>query len=107
MTRADVDDQDGEFEQPDDIIRGGKELLKKNIDLFKKNGFNQYMRTIDGKSRPRRTVKKPETFYNENGNESGNGNDPFTLVPVGYYPNQRSAPFTVNITSNALVSIFS
>lgn len=29
MTRADVDDQDGEFEQPDDIIRGGKELLKK------------------------------------------------------------------------------
>lgn len=48
-------------------------------------------------------VKKPETFYNENGIDSGHGNDPFTLVPVGYYPNERSAPFTVDVTSDALV----
>ncbi|KAG2228954.1 hypothetical protein INT48_008022 [Thamnidium elegans] len=75
---ADVDDED-EFGENCNIIKG------------------------DGKSRPKRAVKKPETFYNEHGHESGHGNDPFTLVPVGYYPNQKSAPFTVDITSNALL----
>lgn len=61
------------------------------------------LQNIDGKTRPKRVVKKPETFYNENGIDSGHGNDPFTLVPVGYYPNERSAPFTVDVTSDALV----
>lgn len=51
-------------------------------------------------------MKRLETFYNEDGHDFGQGNDPFTLVPVGYYTNDRSAPFTVDITSNALVRYF-
>jgi hypothetical protein len=56
----------------------------------------------DGKSRPKRSVKKRETFYDE-GHEFGFNSDPFRLVPVGYYANQAIAPFTVDITSDALV----
>lgn len=35
--------------------------------------------------------------------EFGSNNDPFRLVPVGYYVDGISAPFTVDISSDALV----
>ncbi|CAO3623634.1 unnamed protein product [Mucor hiemalis] len=56
----------------------------------------------DGNARPQRNTKKPETYFNEN-NSIGYSNDPFTLVPVNFYKTDRSAPFTVSITSESLL----
>ncbi|KAI8083316.1 uncharacterized protein B0P05DRAFT_536897 [Gilbertella persicaria] len=57
----------------------------------------------EGTSRPRRAVKKPETFYNESLNDSGFMDDAFRLIPVSYYPKASYAPFSVTITSDALI----
>ncbi|KAI8353631.1 hypothetical protein EDC96DRAFT_517092 [Choanephora cucurbitarum] len=57
----------------------------------------------DGTSRPKRTIKKPETFYDESMNDSGFIDDAFRLIPVSFYPKASHAPFSVTITSNALL----
>lgn len=60
---------------------------------------------LDGKSRPKRTTNKRETFYDENRMDYGAGDDPFRLIPVVYYQKQQHAPFTVQVTSDVLVRI--
>ncbi|KAI8389413.1 hypothetical protein BD560DRAFT_381551 [Blakeslea trispora] len=57
----------------------------------------------DGTSRPKRTIKKPETFYDESMNDSGFIDDAFRLIPVSFYPKASHAPFSVTITSNSLL----
>ncbi|KAI8883154.1 hypothetical protein K501DRAFT_333501 [Backusella circina FSU 941] len=52
--------------------------------------------------RPKRTVNRPETFYSD-ANDFGFSNDPFRLVPVGYYPHESKAPFSVEIDSDAML----
>jgi hypothetical protein len=59
----------------------------------------------DGKIRPKRNARKREGFYGDNG-RVGNDNDPFTLIPVGYYTQAKDAPFKVEIGSDVLVSEF-
>ncbi|KAI8993505.1 hypothetical protein BDB01DRAFT_776507 [Pilobolus umbonatus] len=54
----------------------------------------------EGKTRPKRAVKKR---YSENKNDIEFNNDPFTLIPVGFYNHPRSAPFTVEISGAALI----
>ncbi|KAI7863543.1 hypothetical protein BDF14DRAFT_1843235 [Spinellus fusiger] len=51
--------------------------------------------------RPKRIVKQTQQYYS--GDDFGRGYDPFRLIPVEYYTDNDSAPFTVEIISNALL----
>ncbi|KAG1547872.1 hypothetical protein G6F49_010068 [Rhizopus delemar] len=62
----------------------------------------EYSTNRDGKVRPKRNARKREGFYGDNG-RVGNDNDPFTLIPVGYYTQAKDAPFKVEIGSDALL----
>ncbi|CEG84925.1 hypothetical protein RMATCC62417_18666 [Rhizopus microsporus] len=62
----------------------------------------EYTVTKDGKKRPKRNARRRDGFYGDNGRIGGD-NDPFTLIPLGYYTQQKDAPFTVEIGSDALL----
>ncbi|KAG1152930.1 hypothetical protein G6F38_000098 [Rhizopus arrhizus] len=62
----------------------------------------EYSTNRDGKIRPKRNARKREGFYGDNG-RVGNDNDPFTLIPVGYYTQAKDAPFKVEIGSDVLL----
>ncbi|KAF7730834.1 Myb-like, SWIRM and MPN domains 1 [Apophysomyces ossiformis] len=69
--------------------RNGTKCLRETFDF------------LDGVSRPKRVIKRPQHYYDHDGMGSSDY-DPFRLVPLAYYNDEYPAPFMVEIQSDAL-----
>ncbi|SAL96616.1 hypothetical protein [Absidia glauca] len=117
-SRDDDDDDDDNDAENDDPMYSTSGLLIGYVGSRKRKVRNEVGEWVDPKDlegrviehgqskeqaapRPKRIIKRSQHYYG--GDDFGRGYDPFRLVPVQYYDEHYSAPFTVEITSNSLL----